>query len=170
MQKLDEITSQAEAGAAELEPEMLEKCGQFMEELKAVSAGVGGYHKERYGGGEPEGSEAGTEEGANAEGGKPEAAPEEEDEAAKMVKKSLDQDLFYGRRIQVPQCGLDLLTAVESSVNDQGREFLDMFTKSCVPVVYPELQSKEVEKATETPEQENPVEDFMSLVRGAFRK
>lgn len=94
IKKASEVADEAEAAMLEQEPEMIEKCQQYTQKLRGFIKEVADFETERY-------------------GQKPVEQEEEKPQTA-ALEKSLLVDLFYDRRVVLPQVftkGLQLLHA-----------------------------------------------------------
>ena len=95
--KLGEVMDLADASTGDLEPEMMEKCGELANGIREKIEEVKSFHKERYEFGDdmPEPKDEGDTEAAEEE-------PKEVDPKEAEMQKSLKADLFFGRRHALP--------------------------------------------------------------------
>lgn len=145
MTKLAEVLDQAEASTDELEPEMVAKCGEFMEKARGIAAEIGAYKDERYGGKKQSDSDMDDDS--------------EEDEDDAMMTKSIRRDLFYGKRIAVPEEGVSLLKHVSRGLDTVNSQLIDMFVEKCVQP--PRVKSVKRRK--------DEVDELVKLVKRSLR-
>jgi hypothetical protein len=153
---LEDGLSMAEAGMAEQEPELLTKCGEFVETLRAFVGKLKEAHDERYKkkpeGGPPSG-EMNEEVDDEAEAEDTDDA-EEAEEVDPEVAKSLRADVFYGRKKLVPKSFLASVATAQkllaSGDVDKARDSLNVVVKHFTAPVVPlrakppeEIRSKE---------------------------
>lgn len=93
--KATQLVEEAEAAASELEPEMLEKCGEFNKRIRDLVADVGQFETERYG--QSEGPQ------------KPEGG---------VISKALKAELFHNDKYLLPGSFVRGLQTVGKSVED----------------------------------------------------
>lgn len=145
MTKLAEVLDQAEASTDELEPELVAKCGEFMEKARGIAAEIGAYKDERYGG--KKGSDSDMDDDS------------EDDEDDAMMTKSIRRDLFYGHRIAVPKEGVSLLKHVSRGLDTVNSQLIDMFVEKCVQP--PRVKSAKRRK--------DEVDELVQLVKRSLR-
>lgn len=138
---LEDGVGMAEAGLAEQEPELLAKCGEFVETLRAFVGKLKETHDERYA----------TKKDAQPNGEMNEDVEEEgdEEEAEEVdaeVAKAVRADVFYGRRKLVPLTFMrqvrEAQEALSSGDAEKARKSLQLVTKSCAVPVVPKAEQE----------------------------
>jgi hypothetical protein len=150
MDKMAEVLDQAEASTDELEPEMVAKCGEFMEKARSIAAEIGEYKKERYGGGMDESDE--------------DESDDDDAESDGMMTKKVRRELFFGQRIAVPKQGVSLLKSIEKDVDPANGALLGMFVDRCVVAPRP----KRVAVKTKARAQ-SEVDELLEIVRRSMK-
>jgi len=139
---LEDGVGMAEAGLEEQEPELLAKCGEFVETLREFVGKIKETHDERYAA-KKEATPNGdmTEE---VEEGAEEAEEAEEVDAA--VAKALRADVFYGRRKLVPLSFMQQVREAQSALSsgdaDKAKKALQLVAKSCTVPVVPKVDQR----------------------------
>lgn len=128
IKRATEVTEMAEAATEDLEPELLEKCGEFTSTLRAFIGKVSEFEQERYGKKKEAGGEA-TDEA--------EEAPEVP--AATMTKSALT-GLFFGTKTTLPASFIRGLRLLQEDVADERHKLLigSMFKGVAIPEAAPD--------------------------------
>ena len=122
IKRATEVTDMAEAAQADLEPELLEKCGEFTNTLRAFIGKVSEFEQERYGKKKEPGAAA-------VPGEKPEEDEETKEPSANLTKSAMT-GLFYGTKTRLPVGfvhGLRLLQ--EETPDEKHRSLIGLMMK-----------------------------------------
>ncbi len=130
------LADMMEAAAADQEPEMMEKCGEFNSKMRNFIKEVAAFESERYGKGKP-GEEAGEAEAA-----------EESEEPTAALSKAARVGLFYGTKQLLPGSFMSALQLLQKEVSNDGhRKVLSTMMKGlAVPETMPDPEKVEFER------------------------
>jgi hypothetical protein len=128
------LADMMESAAAEQEPEMMAKCGEFNSKMRDFIKEVAAFESERYGKGKPG-----------------EGAEEETEEPTAALSKAAKAGLFYGTKQLLPGSFMSALQMLEQEVPDAGhRKIISTMMKGlAVPEVTADPAKIEFERMRE---------------------